>query len=341
MNDNMTGLITQVKPSDCALAVETMIRARVPVFLWGPPGVGKSAIMAQTADKLGMAFLDVRVALLDPVDLRGLPRVTKNQTEWVVPSFLPQASRDGETGILFLDELTAAAPAMQAASFQLILDRKLGDYTLSTGWRVAAAGNREGDMAVAYRMATALANRFAHVEVVPDLKDWCKWALAADLRAEIVAFLRFRPELLHLFTPRSPEKAFPSPRSWEMASRVLDADPPRAVQLACFAGIVGQMAAIELTGFLRVFADLPSVDAVLLNPDKAMVPTDLSALYAITSALAKRADENVVNQVYTYLKRLPPEFTVVGITDAIGRRPTLQQTKAFVAFSSEFADVVL
>jgi hypothetical protein len=333
--------LIQVKPSNAAAALEVFVKARIPAFMWGPPGVGKSDIVRQLAKRLGRPLIDIRAVHFDPADLHGIPgRDKAGYTVWSIPDFLPRENRDGPLGVLFLDELVSAPKSVQAALYQLILDRRLGEYALPDGWDIIGAGNREGDRGVVVPMPSPLANRFAHMEVICDLKDWCRWAVKSDVPPELIAFLRFRPELLHDFDPRSGEKAFPTPRSWELTGRALAADPPTAVQMAVFAGLVGQAAAIELTGFLRIWAQLPSVDGILLHPDTAEVPTDVSVLFAIASELAKRADDTNFGRVYTYAKRMPPDFTVVTMADATGRTPALEQTKAYVDFCVDYSDVL-
>jgi MoxR-like ATPase len=204
-----------VKPSEIFESLNGLIDARQTVFVWGGPGSGKSAVVKQLAKKRGLALRDIRVLLLDPVDLRGLPYLSDGRSKWATPDFLPQ---DGE-GILFLDELNAAPPMVQASCYQLVLDRKLGEYTLPEGWSIIAAGNRDSDRAVTNRMPTPLRNRFVHLDFEVDMQEWSQWAIQSAIRPEVIAFLRFRPNLLSVFDRDS--NVFPSPRSWEFVSNIL------------------------------------------------------------------------------------------------------------------------
>ena len=201
-----------MKPSELFEALHALITERVPLHIWGACGVGKSQIVAEVASDLGWQFLDIRAVQLDPVDLRGLPRISADQAEWVPPKFLPTSGK----GILFLDEVNLAPPAMQGMAQQLILDRKIGSYTLPEGWFVWAAGNRKEDRAAVYDMPSPLANRFVHLLVEPDFESFKAYALANEVHEQILAFLSFRPELLHKLDAQQP--AWPSPRSWVMAS---------------------------------------------------------------------------------------------------------------------------
>ncbi|NKB55094.1 MAG: MoxR family ATPase [Alphaproteobacteria bacterium] len=319
-----------MKPSHVSQALRTLIAINRPAFVWGAPGVGKSNIVAQVAAELGRQLIDIRAVLLDPVDLRGLPHVNGDgRAHWATPAFLP---RDGE-GILFLDELNAAPPLVQAACYQLVLDRKLGEYTLPDGWAVLAAGNRETDRAVTSRMPSALANRFIHLDFEPDLDDWCQWALQAGKQVEVVAFLRFRPNLLHAFDPD--RKAFSSPRSWAFASDIVAIQADAAIEYDLLAGAVGEGEAAELLAFLKVFRQLPSPDAVLMTPDTAPVPDDPATVYALCGALARKASPANFDRIAAYARRLSAEFGVLLVKDAVTLTPDCQHSQGFIAWATD------
>jgi hypothetical protein len=282
-----------MKPSELFEALHALISERVPLPIWGACGVGKSQIVAQVASDLGWQFLDIRAVQLDPVDLRGLPRISADQAEWVPPKFLPTSGR----GILFLDELTAAPQMTQAGCYQLVLDRKLGEYHLPDDW-VRAGSRRSGVRAWrALFHAASAAQSLRHLSLEPDFEDWCQWAVCAGLRPEIVAFLRFKPTLLHDANATSDVNAWPTPRSWEMASNVLTGFARRQksgfftgateIEAQLLEGTVGPAATTELVAFLRLFRDLPSIDEILLNPDSAPLPSEPSAQIAIVTALGR------------------------------------------------------
>lgn len=317
-----------MKASAIAKALAALIAAQQPAFVWGGPGIGKSSVVKQLALALSLRLQDVRAVLLDPVDLRGLPFLGKDgRSKWATPDFLPH---DGE-GILFLDELNAAPALVQASCYQLVLDRKLGEYTLPDGWVIVAAGNRDSDRAVTTRMPTALRNRFVHLPFETDLHEWSEWAIQAGIRPEVIAFLRFRPHLLSQFD--RDENAFPSPRSWEFVSRILAKSADTSLEHELFAGSVGNGAATEFSGFLRTFRELPNIDAILLNPHREPVPTSPAAQYAVATALAHCASDANFGQICTYLDRMPTEFSVLCVRDASLREPAVKHTPAYTKWA--------
>ncbi len=318
-------------------SLKVLVPLKQPVFIWGAPGVGKSQVVSQVAEELELELTDIRAVLLDPVDLRGLPSIKGDVAHWNPPSFLPS---EGE-GILFLDELNAAPPLVQAACYQLVLDRKVGEYTLPDGWTVIAAGNRESDRAVTHRMPSALANRFVHLDFSVDVNTWLEWAEAAGVPEEVLAFIRFRPNLLHNFDPKKNEKAFPSPRSWEFAARMLASTPDPDVELSLLKGTVGPGAAAEFAGFSRVFRQLPDLDVVINNPGTAVIPEEPATLYALCEVLAKRAGDKTADSIITYASRLPSEFGVLLVRDAVKTHKSVVDSPAFSRWATANSDVLL
>jgi hypothetical protein len=319
-----------MKASAIFNALRTLVAARQPLFVWGGPGIGKSAVVRQLAESLKMPLQDVRALLLDPVDLRGLPFLgSDGRSKWASPEFLP---RDG-SGILFLDELNAAPAMVQASCYQLVLDRKLGEYTLPQGWAIVAAGNRDSDRAVTTRMPTPLRNRFVHLEFEVDAQEWSEWAVQAGVRPEVIAFLRFRPEVLSVFDRDA--NAFPSPRSWQFVSQILNSMPDQSVEHELFAGAVGNGAATEFSAFLRMFRELPNIDSILLNPLTEPVPENAAAQYAVASGLAHRAADTNFDRVCLYLDRMPTEFRVLCVRDASLRQPGIRHTASYTKWAIE------
>lgn len=329
-----------ISPSQLkTVLTQTIIPSGISAFITGAPGIGKSDLIRAVADDLDLEVIDIRASLLDPVDLRGLPSVGDGVTQWNMPDFFPKEGR----GIIFLDEINVAAKLVQGALYQLVLDRKLGDYEVPEGWTVIAAGNRKEDRAIVQDAGTALATRFVHLDLVPDLDDWTEWAVQDDsgIATEVLAFIRFRPELLHKFS--ADEKTHPTPRTWSFVSRIFDTNPDRALRLPLYAGCVGEAAAVELVGFLDIMERIPSIDEVLMNPDGADVPEaqDVAVLYALTAALAKKATKDNVAKVFQYLQRLPEEFGGFAAKAMLHRDKNLGRTKAFMAYAVQNQDVLL
>lgn len=325
-----------------------------PVMLWGPPGVGKSQIIAQVGQRHQAPVIDIRLSQMEPSDLRGIPFRSGDLVQWAIPALLPDATRHGARGVLFLDEITSAPPAVSAAAYQLILDRRLGEYRVPDGWAIFAAGNRQGDRGVTYAMPAPLANRFSHFEVSVNLDDWATWAYASGIDERIIAFLRFKPELLFAFDPArtlAGEMAFPSPRSWEFAHRALQkfADRPDLLTGA-LAGCVGQAAGVECAAFIDSLSRLPDLDAIT-SGQEASVPTELDLQYAVAAALAGRAlrakgrpeARQVWGHILDYASRLPlKEIGVMLVSDMHrGIGTGLFAVPQFAGWANAVADLVL
>ena len=326
----------KLTPAQLLVVLPILVAARQPTMIWGPPGIGKSAVAGATALLLGYEYIDVRALLLDPVDLRGIPwRDENDRTRWAPPSFLPPTD-SGDHYLINLEELPAAAPMVQAALYQLVLDRKCGEYALPEGAALIACGNREGDRAVVQRMPTALASRFVHIEVCVDAAEWSAWAAQQGLAAEVIFFLQYRPELLHQFDPQSQDAAFPCPRTWAFVSRLLQGAQTLAfdVQRSLIRGTVGTAAAVEFCAFLRIWQDLPHPRAVLSDPDHAEIPTNASALLALCGSLYRLVDDTSIDSLVTYAQRLRPEVGEFLINACIRRQPALQQTRAFIQWAA-------
>lgn len=296
-----------------------------PVMLWGPPGVGKSQVVAQIAAERNTELIDIRLSQLEPSDLRGIPfRTDSGGVEWAIPSMLPDVERHGEVGILFLDEINAAPPSVSAAAYQLILDRKLGNYQVPDGWAIFAAGNRQGDRGVAFVMPAPLANRFSHYELDANLEDWVTWAMQNNIDQHLIGFLRFRPELLFEYIAEQNPIAFPSPRTWEFADRALKKFEgiPELLSVALEAA-VGQSVGIEFMAYLEHLEKLPDIDAIL-NGEPVEVPNEVDLQYAIAAALTRRAkaitditkDRNKLENILLFANKFPQrEMGVMLVSD--------------------------
>ncbi len=267
-------------PSELKVFLDQILSNNIQIstMIWGPPGIGKSSIVGQLARESDIDFVDVRLSQLAPTDLRGLPVAENGISKWFPPEFLPRKGK----GILFLDELNMAPPAMQGVAQQLILDRCVGSYEVPDGWFVWAAGNRKEDRAAVFDMPSPLANRFLHLEVQPDFESFKAYALDKGIHEQIIAFLSFRTTLLHKIDPQQP--AWPSPRSWVMASALH------------FAGLdinsaVGSAAGTEFNSYISMYDNLPNLIAILEGKGESIqFPKEPSVRYATVIGLTVRAD---------------------------------------------------
>ncbi|WDP92753.1 MAG: AAA family ATPase [Desulfobacter sp.] len=324
--------------SQISKALTSLFSIGQPAFVWGPPGIGKSQVVKQTAEAMDLELIDIRAILLDPVDLRGLPRINgEGLSQWCAPAFLPQSGK----GVLFLDELNAAPPLVQAACYQLVLDRRLGEYELPQGWSVAAAGNRETDRAVSHRMPSALANRFVHIDFEVDADQWLGWAAGAGIAPEVTAFIRFRPGLLHDFDPKTDTKAFPSPRSWEFVSRLMAGRPETEILKALVAGAVGPGAGAEFCGFLDLWDQLPSVQTILSDPRGIKIPEDPAVRYALCEMMGAVLTPENAEAILSWAARLPAEFSVLLMREAVRRDAGVVNTPAFAGWAKQNAEVLV
>ena len=266
-------------PAELASYLDGLIRNNIKLstMIWGPPGIGKSSIVAQMAEANELGYIDLRLSQLAPTDLRGLPVAENGISRWYPPEFLP---REGK-GILFLDELNLAPPAMQGMAQQLILDRQVGSYRVPEGWFIWAAGNRKEDMAAVYDMPSPLANRFLHLEVEPEFESFKRYALTHGVHEQIIAFLAFRPDLLHKLAPQ--QNAWPSPRSWVMANHLHRAS--LSIESA-----VGAATAQEFKAFVALYGSIPDLQAILQGEGEAIpFPVEPSLSYATIIGLTSRA----------------------------------------------------
>ena len=318
-----------MKPSRITTVLNKLVETRWPAFIWGPPGVGKSSIVQQVAKSAGLQVFDLRASLLDPTDLRGIPSIQDGKSVWCPPSFLP--SEPDSSGILFLDEINAAPPLVQASLYQLVLDRRVGEYILPSGWRIIAAGNRAEDRAVVFRLSSALANRFIHIDFETNFDDWREWAGNASIHPTVVGFLSTRRELL--LAPSATETAFPSPRSWEMVSDVIRSfgDINRCKDV--LRGIVGEGASVELLAYAKRSFNEEAFLAVLRDPANGPLPSELGDLYAMVAWFISQSNNTEVRaSASMLLNRMAPEFSVLLARDMIKAEATFVLTPGFKQF---------
>lgn len=324
--------------SDLTKSLSALVEQKVPTFLWGAPGIGKSSIVKQIAKERGIGFIDLRLALMDPTDLKGIPFYDKESHTalWAPPAFLP---REGK-GILFLDELNSAAPAVQSSAYQLILDRRVGEYELPEGWALVAAGNREGDRGVTYRMPAPLANRFVHFELEVSVDDWRDWAYKNRLDSRIIAYISYKSEHLFTFDAKSESKSFATPRSWEYVGNILKAKLDKTLYLETISGAVGKEVAVSFLGFIKVMDRLPNIENILKNREFEY-SEEVDVLYALSSGIVSKYLQNpsevYLENLLAYTMELKSEFAVMIVQDLQKNGVDMQHSAAFKEWVKKFS----
>lgn len=311
-------------------------------FIEGKPGGGKSSLARDIVTSLGIdpaRVTEFNPSLKDPVDIMGLPKTDGEHSRWVPPLEFYRIRDDGtdQPCALIIEELSDAAVPMQNPLCRVILDRYAGELKLHPKLHIIATGNRTADKSGATRMTTKLGNRMQTLVFDENLDAWVDWALDHNIAVELCQFLRFRPNMLSDFDPN--RAINPTPRSWAMVNEVEDS-LPADLYFANIAGLVGEGAAAEYTGFKRIFQSLPDIDSILMNPAKANVPDDMPVLFALTGALAHRVSKDNFDRVTEYISRIPAEFQVMCVLDSKKLKPEIVNTKAFVQWAVKNANVL-
>lgn len=329
-------------------------------FIWGPPGIGKSSIIYQTGTLLNAAVFEVRLGYHDPVDLRGIPvpvvklnsgikayltqpqsfnvkDVVGGVTEWFIPDFL--CFPTDQLVLLFLDEFNQADRAVQKVAQQMVLDYKLGDYKFPENVRVIAAGNREEDRAFVQKMAAPTANRFIHYDATADADGWLDWAVTNNIHPIVAAYIKFSPLSLFNFDPKSNNRSFPTPRSWEFVSDILkDGFDDGDNDFHDIMGCVGKGEAIQFIAFRDMFNNIPDFNEIFKNPATAPIPSNPSIAFSVCITLARKADWKNLGAIKTYTERLGREHCAYTIHYIEQLNEALSETSEFVVWANEYAN---
>jgi hypothetical protein len=274
------------------------------LFLWGPPGIGKSELVEGIAQELGGLMIDLRLGQMEPTDIRGIPFYNKDlgKMDWAPPVELPDEETASQYPIvlLFLDELNSAPPSVQSAAYQLILNRRIGKYRLPDNVVMVAAGNRESDKGVTYRMPTPLANRFIHQEMKVDFASYQEWAVKNGIHKDVVGYLSFAKQDLYDFDAKSASRAFATPRSWTFVSQLLAEDGNDDDTLMnLIAGTVGEGLAVKFMAHRKIASKMPNPKDILEGKVKDLNVKEVSAMYSLVISMCyelKGAVEEKVEQ---------------------------------------------
>ncbi len=336
-------------------------RVKRPLFLWGPPGIGKSELVEGITKDLGGLMIDLRLGQMEPTDIRGIPfyNKEKNVMEFAPPIDLPDAETASQYPIvvLFLDEMNSAPASVQSAAYQLILNRRVGKYVLPDNVVMVAAGNRESDKGVTYRMPTPLANRFIHQEMKVDFASWQEWAVMNKIHKDVVGYLSFAKQDLYDFDAKSASRAFATPRSWSFVSQLLNDGVDDETLTNLVAGTVGEGLAVKFMAHRKVASRMPSPVDILKGKVKDLQVKEVSAMYSLVISMCyelKAAVENKVEQKEFHemadnflaymMKNFETELTVMGARIALTTYdlpflPT--KLKNFDEFHSRFGKYIL
>lgn len=332
--------IRQVSPSQAKSAIRSALRVHRPTFVWGTPGCGKSDIIRQIGAEENREVIDIRMATKEPTDICGIPYFNPltNKMSWAIPSVFP--TDPNSNAIIFMDELNSAPPAVQASAYELILDRRVGEYVLPKNVDVVAAGNGDSDRGVTYKMASPLANRLVHLEMVSSHTDWEQWAIENRIHPAVIGYLTvFKSDLdgfKDYIKSGGATKAFNTPRSWSYVSDFLyDSDTYKTSDselLTLISGSIGQGLAIKFMASRAISNDLPKASDILDGKVKKANVKDVSAQYALSLALCfeladrmHNKEKNLNDMIDAYLAFLLNNFsTEVGVMSS---RAALQTHK--------------
>lgn len=305
----------QLSPKATKTSLMHAIKCQRPIHLWGPPGVGKSDIVHQIAKEMNAHVVDVRLSLWEPTDIKGIPYYDSGtgRMAWAPPAELPDAAmaEEFENIVLFLDELNGAPPAVQAAAYQLILNRRVGAYQLPDNVFIVAAGNRESDRGVAYRMPSPLANRFVHLEMRADFNDWFEWSTDNNIHQDVVGFLSMHKAELYSFDPRGDTRSFATPRSWSFVSDLLDDDLDHETLTNLVSGSVGEGVALKFMAHRRHASKMPSAESVLNGSVTTIETEEISAMYSLAIALCYELRDTLQTNEDSYPAFLSNFFTFI------------------------------
>ena len=334
-----------VTPSQATRICKALVREGLPLMLVGSPGLGKTSIGKQVADSLGFEFIVTHPVVSDPTDYKGMPwvRTTERGSE---ADFLPfgdllQMINAPRPTLVMLDDLGQAPPAVQAALMQVLLARRVNGHKISDHVRFIACTNRREDRAGVSGILEPVKGRFAtilHLEA--DVDAWVEWALDQGLPPEVIAFIRFRPELLSAFEPTAEMTNTPTPRNVESVGSLLGAGLEERDLFPAIAGACGRGWATEFLAFRRAVDSIPDPDDIIAHPGSAMVPREPSTLYALCGALARMATLTNWNPITVYIKRLPAEFGLLAMTLAVGGNKDLARTPEYTQWVAENHELI-
>ena len=335
----------QVKISQAIPMITDFIKAKLVPMVVGSPGCGKSQIVHKIAQDYGLKVIDLRLSQCDPTDLMGFPNIQGHKAGYVPMNTFPiegDPIPQGYNGwLLFLDEFNSAPPAVQAASYKVVLDRMIGQYHLHKNVAIVCAGNLETDNAIVQTMSTALQSRLVHMELTVDTKEWVDWASSNGIDHKITSFINFKPSNLFTFQADHTDKTYACPRTWEFVNRLVKTvDSQSPYFLPMLAGTISEGVAREFVGYCKIFHELPSIEQIIAAPNSIKVPEEPSILFAMTGHLAEKANKQNCANLLQYLQRFPAEFQIICMRELVRRDKSLLAHEAVVDWYKTNATVL-
>lgn len=316
--------------------LKSLYPAKRTVCIEGPPGGGKTSIVRQVAEELNVEYIEVCLSLMLVEDL-GVQYPDGDTLKYKIPEWFPTDPKS--EGILCFDDRNQAKTDLQTVFANICQARKLHGKGLPDGWMVVSTGNRQSDRAGANRVLSHVRNRETVLELDSSIDDWTTWAVKNNVAAEVLGFLRFRPDFLHKFDPQMDSN--PSPRSWVEGVSAVIGLVPREAEFDCFKGAVGEGPATEFNAFNKVYRNLPDPDDAIKNPTTTKLPEEQSAKYAMSVAVSRRITTKNFDSALAYIERMPKELSILAVNMAIMREPALLECKAFATWAIDNKDVVL
>lgn len=325
-----------MKPSQLSELLSKTIQARLPVLIKGAPGIGKTDIVTQACNTIGADLIVSHPVVDEPIDYKGLPFVRDDHAEFLPFGALRRIIEAQRPTVYFLDDLGQAPPSVQAAAMQLLLARRINGHRVSEQVTFIAATNRKQDKAAVSGILEPVKSRFVTiVELEPDVDDWVQWAVSNNMPAELIAFIRFRPNLLFDFAPSVDITNSPCPRTVHHIGRMLELGLCTGIEFEAFAGAAGEGFAAEFLGFLQIYRELCDTRLILVNPEEAEVVTNPATMCAIIGSLARLAAPESMDAMVCYANRLPDEYSVLLITQAQQYCPDIVNTRAYARWAAK------
>ncbi len=367
-NSNITtmrvnGVVDLLTPLFLKSIKENVVSNLPSLMLWGPPGIGKSDAFKEIAKKLReytgktVNVVDVRLLLFNPVDLRGIPvaDTTREFAKWLKPSIFNMDPSEDTINLLVLDEISAAPQSVQAAAYQLTLDRKVGEHKLPDNCIIAAAGNRVTDKSVAYKMPKALCNRLTHIELECNVEDWKEWAIPKGICPEIISYISYKESALFDFDPNNDFTAYPTPRTWEMTDKYIKLFGDIKSAFPLISGSIGLGHATEFQQFTKVFSKLPSIEKIMDGSyfdkngkfDETSMPTEPDVLYALSASISTKVEKinkKQLSNILKYLSQMSPEYATITVKDMLkfkAVKSNILEVEEWVEWSKKFSAYIL